>query len=178
MLEEVPKLKLSVKNVENEYVIQCGGFSVCIKKDRYYTRRHMWAKKISELEFKVGVTDYVQKILKEKVALIEIYKNVSTGNKVEAGEVFGTIYGSLYANLDIMRCEYMAFDLTAPVSGEIVNVNQEVMNHPRLINESPYEKGWIAIIAADLEGDLEDLISPLKYRKLLERKEECPFRII
>ena len=72
----------------------------------------------------------------------------------------------------------MAFDLTAPVSGRIVEINREVMNDPQLINSSPYEKGWIVIIASNLESEFDDLITPLKYKKMLERKEESPFRVL
>ena len=176
MLERVSESKL--KDVRNEYVVQREGKEVIIKKDRYYTRKHMWAKKTSDRNFKVGITDYAQKHLKEGVALVEIAKNITTGNRVEADEVFGTVYGRLYANLEFMRCECMAFDLTAPVSGRIVEINREVMDNPQLINSSPYEKGWIVIIASDLESESDDLITPLEYKKMLERKEKSPFRVL
>jgi len=97
---------------------------------------------------------------------------------VEADEIFGTVYGGLYANLDLMRCECVAFDLTAPISGRIVEVNREVMDNPPLINSSPYEKGWIVIITPNPESESDNLITPLKYKKMLERKEESPFRVL
>ena len=178
MLEKTSELKLGMKGEEDEYVVQCEGREIRIKKDRYYTRKHMWAKKISDRNFKIGITDYAQKFLKEKVALVEISKNATVGSRVEAGEIFGTVYGRLYANLDLMRCECVAFDLTAPLSGEIVEINSKVMDDPQIINISPYEKGWIVIIATDPESDLDDLITPSKYKKMLERKEESPFRIV
>ena len=176
MLERASESKL--EDVRKEYIVQCGGKEVIIKNDRYYTKKHMWAKKTFDWNFKVGITDYAQKYLKEGVALVEIAKNITVGNRVEADEVFGTVYGRLYANLEVMRCECMAFDLTAPVSGRIVEINREVMNDPQLINSSPYEKGWIVIIASNLESEFDDLITPLKYKKMLERKEESPFRVL
>ena len=177
MLEKTSGLSLGMEDEEDEYVVQCEGREIHIKKDRYYTRKHMWAKKISDRNFRIGITDYAQKFLKE-VSLVEISKNVTVGNRVEAGEIFGTVYGKLYANLDLMRCECVAFDLAAPMSGEIVEINGEVMDNPQIINASPYEKGWIVIIVTDPGSDLDDLITPLKYRKMLERKEESPFRIV
>jgi len=177
MLEKMSELNLGMKGEKDEYVVQCEGREIHIKKDRYYTRKHMWAKKISDRNFRIGITDYAQKFLKE-VALVEISKNATVGNRVKAEEIFGTVYGRLYANLDLMRCECVAFDLTAPVGGEIAEINGEVMDNPQIINASPYEKGWIVIIVADPESDLDDLIAPSKYRKMLERKEESPFRIV
>ncbi len=178
MLGSIPELKSKVEYVENEYIVQCEGKQICIKNNRYYTRKHIWAKRTFDGNFKIGVTDYAQNFLKEKVALVEIFKNPTVGDEVKAGEIFGVVYGRLYANLDIMRCECMAFDLTAPVGGRIVELNHAVMDNPQSINESPYEKGWIAIIAPNSKSDLSDLVTPMKYREMLERKEKPPFRII
>ena len=177
---EVPKELADRVNMYPKGEWKAEGKEISILDDRYYTEKHMWAKKTSEGYFKVGVTDYAQRVLWESAqanaTLLEIFKTV--GDEVEAGEVFGTVYGRLYANLDLMRCECVAFDLTAPVSGEIVEINSEIMDDPQIINSSPYEKGWIAIIATDPERDLDDLIAPSKYKKMLERKEENSFRIV
>jgi len=178
MLKNVGKIEPKVKGEEKILIVQCEGKQILIKNDRYYTRKHMWAKKSSEGNFKVGVTDYAQKFLREKVALIEITKNPTVGNEVEAGEVFGVMYGRLYANLDLMRCEYVSFNLTSPIDGRIVKVNSAVMDNPQLINSDPYEKGWIAMITPSPKSDLSDLITPLKYKKMLEEREESPFKVI
>ena len=174
--------KQSVKDVE-EFFVRCEGKRICIKMGKYYTRKHMWTEQIPEGDFKVGITDYAQKILRDSaganVALLEIHKNSTVGNDVKADEVFGVVYGRLYANLDLMRCECMAFDLTAPVSGRIVKMNHRTMETPQLMNVSPYEEGWIALIApSNPQSDLSDLITPKKYKKILMRRERSPFRVI
>ncbi|MCD6324718.1 hypothetical protein J7L97_00320, partial [Candidatus Bathyarchaeota archaeon] len=83
------------------------------------------------------------------------------------------------ANFVYVGYEAMAFDLTAPVGGRIIKVNCRVIDNPKLINISPYEEGWIAIIdPKDPQSDLYDLIPPMKYKNILTRKERSPFRIV
>ncbi|MEM2875415.1 MAG: hypothetical protein QXL67_00455 [Candidatus Bathyarchaeia archaeon] len=186
MLERTLKMKMEDVVKEEELVqkeedltVHCEGKEILIKGDRYYTRNHMWAKKSIEGNIKVGVTDYAQKFLKEKIALLEISKSPTVGDEIEAGEVFGVVYGRPYANLDLMIWECMAFDLTSPVSGKIVKINSRVMETPQLVNVSPYEEGWIVEVAPNNpQNDLSDLITPKKYKKILERKEKSPFRVI
>lgn len=166
---------------QKEYFVQCEGNAVCIKTDRDYTRTHMWImwiKNTLEGNQKIGVTDYAQQHLREKVGLVEIFKNTTIGEEVEAGEVFGTIYGRPCANLDEMRCEYIAFDLIAPISGKILDINRRIMETPELINNSPYEEGWIATTAPNPKSDLSHLITAKAYKKMLEKTEKTPFRVL
>jgi len=109
---------------------------------------------------------------------VEIHKNTTVGEEVEVGEVFGTIYGRPCADLDEMRCEYVAFDLIAPISGKIVELNQQIMENPDIINASPYEDGWIVTIAPKAQSDLSQLITAKAYKKLLEKHEKSPFRVL
>ena len=171
-----------LKNGENQnlkdYHVQCEGKAVCVKTNRDYTRTHMWIKNTVEGDQKIGVTDYAQQHLREKVGLVEIHKNTTVGEEVEVGEVFGTIYGRPCADLDEMRCEYVAFDLIAPISGKIVELNQQIMENPDIINSSPYEDGWIVTISPKTKSDLSLLITAQAYKKLLEKQEKSPFRVL
>ena len=172
-----------LKNGENytnqkHYVVQCEGKEVCVQTNRDYTKTHMWIKNTLEGNQKIGVTDYAQQRLREKVGLVEIFKNTTVGEEVEVGEVFGTIYGRPCANLDEMRCEYVAFDLIAPISGKIVEINQKIMETPDLINASPYNDGWIVAIAPKAKSDLSQLITATAYKKMLEKQEKSPFRVL
>jgi len=179
MFKNIPMLKTNAKETtEQDYYVLCEGKKVCIKNDRLYTKTHLWLENTFEDNYKIGVTDYAQHRLREKVGLVEISKNTTVGEEVEAGEVFGTIYGRPCANLDEMRCEYFAFDLIAPISCRIVDINWRIMETPEVINTSPYEKGWIAIISPKPKTDLSHLISPLAYKKLIEKKEESPFKVL
>lgn len=163
---------------QKDHIVQCEGKDVCVKSDRDYTKTHLWIKNTLEGNQKIGVTDYAQQHLREKVGLVEILKNPTVGEEVEAGDVFGTIYGRPCANLDEMRCEYIAFDLLAPISGRIVDINQKIMETPEIINNSPYDEGWIVTIAPKTSGDLSQLITAKAYKKLLEKQEKAPFRVL
>ena len=179
MYKNVSMLRTDENNTtNNDYVVQCEGKDVCVKTNRDYTKTHMWIKNTLEGNQKIGVTDYAQQHLREKVGLVEIFKNTTVGEETEVGEVFGTIYGRPCANLDEMRCEYVAFDLIAPISGKIVEINQRIMETPDVINASPYDDGWIVAIAPKPESDLSQLITATAYKKLLEKQEKSPFRIL
>jgi glycine cleavage system H protein len=179
MFKNVSMLKTDENdNDQKHYRIQCEGKDVCIKTNRDYTKTHMWLKNTVEGNQKIGITDYAQLHLREKVGLVEIFKNTTVGEEVEVGEVFGTIYGRPCANLDDMRCEYVAFDLIAPISGKIVEINQKIMETPDLINASPYDDGWIVTIEPKTQSDLSQLITAKTYKKLLEKQEKSPFKVL
>lgn len=179
MYKNVSMLKNDENNTtKNDYIVQCEGKEICVKNNRDYTKTHMWMKNTIEGNQKIGVTDYAQQHLREKVGLVEIHKNTTVGEEVEGGEVFGTIYGRPCANLDEMRCEYVAFDLIAPISGKIVEINQRIMETPDVINASPYEDGWIVAITPKNKSDLSQLITATTYKKLLEKQEKSPFRVL
>ena len=171
-------LKTDEQENSKEYLVECEGKEVCVKANRDYTKTHMWIKTTLEGEQKIGVTDYAQQRLREKVGLVEIFKNTTVGEEVEVGEVFGTIYGRPCADLDEMRCEYVAFDLIAPITGKIVEINQQIMETPDVINSSPYDDGWIVTIAPKAKSDLSQLITAQTYKKMLEKQEKSPFRVL
>ena len=177
MLKNVSILK-KVESKQKDYVVQCEGKKACVRINRDYTKTHMWIKNSFDGNQKIGITDYAQMHLKEKIGLVEIFKNTTVGTDVEAGEVFGTIYARPFANLDEMRCEYVAFDLIAPISGKIVEINQRIMVTPDVINHSPYEDGWIVAITPKNKSDLSQLITATTYKKLLEKQEKSPFRVL
>ena len=179
MFKNVSVMKTEENDVTSkDYFVQCEGKDVCVKTNRDYTKTHMWMKNTLEGNQKIGVTDYAQHRLREKVGLVEIFKNNTIGDEVEAGEVFGTIYGRPCANLDEMRCEYIAFDLIAPIGGKIVEINERIMETPDVINTSPYNDGWIVTIAPKTNGDLSQLITAQAYKKMLEKQEKSPFRVL
>jgi glycine cleavage system H protein len=178
MFKNVSMLKTDENESQKDFLVQCEGKEVCVKTNRDYTKTHMWIRNTLEGNQKIGVTDYAQQHLREKVGLVEIFKNTTVGEEVEVGEVFGAIYGRPCANLDEMRCEYVAFDLIAPISGKIVEINQQIMETPDLINASPYDDGWIVTIAPKSKSDLSQLITAKAYKRILEKQEKSPFRVL
>ncbi|NIA11638.1 MAG: glycine cleavage system protein GcvH [Nitrospiraceae bacterium] len=113
----------------------------------YYSKEDEWAK-VEEGIATVGITDYAQDKLGDVVYLEEIEKN----KKVKAGETLTTIESVKAAS-----------DIFAPVSGEVVEVNDYAVKEPSIINKNPYEKGWIAKIKMDDPEELKNLMDAKQY---------------
>lgn len=112
-------------------------------EDLYYHRDHMWVK-IDGEKARVGYNDWAQEAAGKLV-------NLSTrkvGRSVKAGKTLGTVESGKWVG-----------PLKAPVSGQILEINEEVTKNPSLINEDPYGKGWVAVIATEnLDAEKGELI--------------------
>lgn len=129
-----------------------------IPDDLLYTKDHEWIR-VEKKVGVIGITDYAQKKLRE-VIYVEL-PNVNT--KVKQKETLATVE-SVKATSDIY----------APVSGKIVEVNLRLADSPELLNESPYEDGWIAKIEISDEKELDNLMEADEYRRYIEALEEAP----
>jgi len=124
-----------------------------IPQDLYYTNDHEWVR-VDGSEGAVGITDYAQGELGDIVFL----DLPEVGANVKQNSVLGTI-----------EAVKAAVDLYAPVSGEIVAVNGLLDQQPELINQMPYEDGWIVkIMIKDME-ELDTLMKADAYRELVEK---------
>ena len=116
-----------------------------------YTAEHEWIRIEGNYGW-VGITDYAQSELGD-VVFIEI---PAVGTKVEKGKSLGTI-----------EAVKAVSDLFAPVSGEIVEVNAEVKDHPEIVNKDPYVNGWmVKIIIADIT-QANALLNVQAYKSLI-----------
>ena len=115
-----------------------------------YTKEHEWLSLDDEGNVKVGITDHAQDSLSDVVfvELPEIGSSFSKGDSMAVAE-------SVKA----------ASDIYAPVSGKVVSVNNKLEESPELINESPYDFGWMVTI--EPSGELEDLLDSESYRELI-----------
>ncbi len=110
----------------------------------YYSKEWMWVK-VEGSKVRVGVTDYAQKQLNE-VVFAELPK---AGDEAMRGEPFGTVESVKSVS-----------DLVAPVSGKIVEVNSKVNSNPEVLNQDPYNEGWIIIVSpTNLTDDLKTLMN-------------------
>ena len=115
--------------------------------DLKYTKDHEWIRVEGDVAY-VGITDYAQGELGEIV-----YVDITTeGETVAKEEVFGTI-----------EAVKTVSDLFMPVSGEVLEVNAE------LVNEDAYGKGWLIKISLTDASELEELLSPEDYQKLIAK---------
>ncbi len=122
----------------------------------YYTREHLWIKPEDNV-IVVGVTDYGQKKLRD-VVNVEL---PSIGQTIEEGEVLAVVE-SIKASVE----------LHSPVTGKVIEVNTRLADSPELINEEPYEGGWIAKIELSEERGFEDFMEADEYSKYIEDLEE------
>jgi glycine cleavage system H protein len=115
-----------------------------------YTKDHEWVRNDGDIAT-VGITDFAQKELGDIV-----YVEVETlGETVEAGEVFGTV-----------EAVKTVSDLFMPLTGEILEFNSELESSPEMVNESPYENGWM--IKVRISGELpSDLMDVDTYKQLI-----------
>jgi len=125
-----------------------------VKTDRKYTKEHEWALNRAA-EVLVGITAFAVDQLGD-ITLVNL--DVKPGDCVEAHKAFGTIESVKTLS-----------DLYSPVSGKIVRINAELETRPELINDDPWEKGWmIAIAPSQLDTESASLLEPAAYAKLLE----------
>jgi glycine cleavage system H protein len=121
-----------------------------IPENLLYTDDHEWILKESEQCFSVGITDYAQDSLGD-VTFVEVPE---VGTELSKGDVFG-----------VVESVKAASDLFMPVSGEIVEVNEDLNDSPELINDAPYEGGWIIKVKIS-DTDQSHLLSPDDYFKV------------
>lgn len=119
----------------------------------YYTKDHEWLK-IEEGKCRVGVTDYAQKSLHE-VVYVDL---PSVGKSLTQGVAFGTVESVKAVS-----------ELYSPISGEVIERNEKLVNSPELVNQDPYGAGWIVVVKSSrLQDDLKVLMDAQRYVKLLE----------
>lgn len=117
-------------------------------EDLLYAASHEWVKRLDDDVIEVGISDFAQEALGDVVyiELPELGQTVSAGQECCAVE-------SVKA----------ASDIYAPVSGEVVAVNEALDDEPDLLNESPYEGGWMFRIKASDLSELDELLSATAY---------------
>ncbi len=117
-----------------------------------YTKDHEWILIKSENEIICGITDFAQKELGD-IVYVDIER---LGEVTEKEEVFGTV-----------EAVKTVSDLFMPISGKVDMFNDELEENPQLINQDPYEKGWIIKIVDFEKSSLNDLLSAEQYQELL-----------
>ncbi|WP_461864676.1 glycine cleavage system protein GcvH [Thermococcus sp.] len=132
-------------------MIEVGEYKV--EEGLYYTKEHEWAKVLEDGTVLVGISDYAQKELGD-IAYVEL---------PEVGASFSK--GDVLCEVESVKA---VSEVYAPVSGEVIEVNEELDDSPELINEDPYAN-WIAKLKpSNLEDDLKELMDAEAYAKYLE----------
>ena len=123
-----------------------------VKKGLYYTKDHEWLKVTEDVGI-VGITDYAQEELGD-ITWIELPEK---GKSVNKGEETGVI-----------ECVKTTADVKAPVSGEIIEVNNNVEDSPEKINEDPYG-AWIVKIKIRKKDEIKTLMNAEEYEEYVKK---------
>jgi len=118
-----------------------------------YTKTHEWIA-AEDTKAKVGVTEYAQKEISD-VVFVELPK---IGQAVQQAKMAA-----------VVESVKAAFDIYAPASGKITNVNKSLESNPGLINQSPYAEGWIFELELSSTGELEALMTAAQYQEVVQQ---------
>ncbi|MFC1616891.1 glycine cleavage system protein GcvH [Candidatus Margulisiibacteriota bacterium] len=120
-------------------------------KDYKYTKQHEWVKLNGDIAT-VGITNHAQELLTDIVfvELPELETDVEQNG-----------------NLGVVESVKSVSDIYSPISGRIMEVNNELETAPELINSSPFDKGWIAKIEINNINEMDDLMASEDYDKLI-----------
>ncbi|QQY79378.1 glycine cleavage system H protein [Keratinibaculum paraultunense] len=124
-----------------------------VVKDLYYTEDHEWVK-VEGGEAYIGIADYAQDQLGD-IVYVELPE---IDDEFEQGEAFSAVE-SVKAAADV----YM------PIDGKIIEINEELLDDPALLNEDPYENWLVKIEIAD-KSQLDDLMTSEEYEKFLDEE--------
>jgi glycine cleavage system H protein len=124
--------------------------------DRRYTKEHEWVRVQNDLGT-VGITDYAQDQLGD-IVYVDL---PSVGTQVKALNKLGEIESVKAVS-----------DLYSPVSGEVVEVNQGVNDRPELVNQSPYQEGWLVRVRLADPAELDNLLTAAQYDALIAQARE------
>lgn len=116
-----------------------------------YSNDHSWIRNEGS-DLRIGITEFAQSELGD-IVFIELPE---IGDEIEKGEPFG--------NVESVKT---VSELYAPVSGTVVEINENLVENPKLVNESPYERAWMIVIEASDESELDELLSDDKYSALI-----------
>jgi len=121
-------------------------------EDLHYTSDHEWVRREGD-QVRIGITDYAQDALGD-VVFVQV---PTVGSKVKAGESFSEVESTKSVS-----------DIYAPVSGEVVEVNEDLAEVPERLNEDPYGEGWICVIAMSDASEFDSLLDAGAYRALID----------
>jgi len=123
-----------------------------VQKDLYYTEEHEWLK-VEDEKGTIGITDHAQSELGD-IVFVDLPEE---GEEFSKGDAIGTI-----------EAVKTVSDIYAPVSGEVLEVNETLDEEAEKINQDPYGEGWIVKVKLNDQSELDELLSAEEYEDLIE----------
>ncbi|WP_078555686.1 glycine cleavage system protein GcvH [Bacillus alkalicellulosilyticus] len=122
-----------------------------LPKELKYSEEHEWVK-IEDGKVRIGITDFAQSELGD-IVFVELPE---VGDDITADEPFGSVESVKTVS-----------ELYAPISGKVVEVNEDLDDSPEFVNESPYEKAWMIVIEPSDLSEADKLMSVDEYKKMI-----------
>jgi len=123
-----------------------------VPEERLYSKEHEWVKK-EDSKVTIGITAFAQDELGD-VVFVELPEK---GDEITLNDTFGSVESVKTVS-----------ELYAPVTGKVVEINEELEDSPELVNESPYEKAWMVVVELSDESELDELLSAAQYDELTD----------
>ncbi|WP_251550030.1 glycine cleavage system protein GcvH [Neobacillus muris] len=121
-------------------------------KDLRYSEEHEWVR-VEGSRVRIGITDFAQHELGD-IVFVELPE---VGTELAANEPFGSVESVKTVS-----------ELYAPISGKVVEVNEELNDSPEFVNESPYEKAWMIVVEPANNSEIDELLTPEKYEAMIK----------
>jgi glycine cleavage system H protein len=122
-----------------------------------FTKEHEWISITNDGLAVIGITDFAHEQLGDIVS-IELPKSGGRFKQMQAMAIIDSVKASS--------------DIYCPLSGEVVQINEELYEHPELINQSPYELGWIIKLKPSNSEEIEGLMTVEKYNEFIGETEK------
>ena len=116
-----------------------------------YSKEHEWVK-VDGNVVTIGITEYAQGRLGD-IVFVEL---PDVDDEINEGDTFGSVESVKTVS-----------ELYAPVSGKIIETNEELEDSPEFVNESPFEKAWMVKVELDDESQLDELLSAEQYAEMI-----------
>ncbi len=126
------------------------GFSMNTPEELKYSKEHEWVKVDGDKAY-IGITHFAQSELGD-IVFVELPE---IGDSIEKEESFG--------NVESVKT---VSELYAPISGEVVAINEELEDSPEFVNESPYDKAWIVQVSNFKQEEIDALMSAAEYKEM------------
>jgi len=122
-----------------------------------FSRDHVWVRMDDDIRATLGLTDHVQ----EKLGEIYGLRVPEEGEELIKDETFG-----------VLEAKNGRRELTAPLSGEVIEVNYEALEVPEIINEDPLAEGWLVKVELGSSAEFDELLTEDEYTDYLSEEEE------
>ena len=127
-----------------------------IPADLMFTSSHEWVRDEGDDTVTIGITDHAQELLGDLV-FVEL---PDIGDVIETGGEAG-----------VVESVKAASDIYSPVTGEVIEINEDLVDSPELVNEQPYDNGWIYKIKLSNSSEMDDLLDAEAYSEFVESED-------